>query len=90
MDLARLLQGDSIGGRTNFAELSGNFLFQGGETQLRQVHLRAGPVSAGGNADADASKNISGRFAVEYKSPVAQAHANLAVSGTLRVPRFNR
>jgi hypothetical protein len=90
VDLARLLQGGSIGGRTAFAEVSGNFVAEGGKTQLRQVHLGAGPVSAGGNADADAGKNISGRFAVELKSPVAQTRANLAVSGTLREPRFNR
>jgi hypothetical protein len=57
---------------------------------LRQVHLRTGPLSAGGNAEADASKNLSGRFAVELMSPVAQAHATLAVSGTLREPHFNR
>jgi hypothetical protein len=47
-------------------------------------------VSAGGSADADAGKNLSGRFAVEFKSPVAQAHATFAVSGTLREPRFIR
>jgi hypothetical protein len=90
VNLARLLQGGGIGGKTAFAELSGSFVSEGGKTQLRQVHLVAGPMSAGGNADADAGKNISGRFAVELKSPVAQARANLAVSGTLREPRFNR
>jgi hypothetical protein len=90
VDLARLLHGESVGGRTAFAELSGNFVSEGGETQLRQVHLRAGPVLASGNADADASKNISGRFAAEFNSPAAQASAHFAVSGTLREPRFNR
>jgi autotransporter translocation and assembly factor TamB len=90
VDLARLLQGGSIGGKTAFTELSGNFVSEGGKTQLRQVHISAGPVSAEGSADADASKNINGRFAVELKSPAAQARANLVVSGTLREPRFNR
>jgi hypothetical protein len=90
VDLARLLQGGSVGGKTAFAELSGNVVYEGGKTQLRQVHLGAGPVSAGGIADTDAGKNISGRFSVELKSPVAQAHANLSLSGTLREPRFNR
>jgi class 3 adenylate cyclase len=89
VDLGRLLQGGTVGGRTAFAELSGNFVSEGGKTQLRQVHLVAGPVTAGGNADADALKNISGRFAVELRSPVAQARANLTVSGTLKEPRFN-
>lgn len=90
VDLTRLLQGDSGGGKTVFAELAGNFAYEGGRTQLRQVHLRAGPLAAGGNADVDAGKNISGRFAVEVKSPVAQARADFAVSGTLKEPRFNR
>ena len=90
VDLARLLQGGGVGGKTAFAELTGSFVREGGKTQLRQVRLGAGPVSAGGSADVDAGKNISGRFAVELKSPVAQARANLAVSGTLREPRFSR
>ena len=90
VDLARLLQGSGVGGKTAFTELTGSFVREGGRTQLRQVHLGAGPVSANGSADADASKNISGRFTVELKSPVAQARANLAVSGTLREPRFSR
>jgi hypothetical protein len=90
VDLARLLQGGGVGGKTAFTELTGSFVRDGSRTQLRQVRLAAGPVSAGGNLDVDAGKNISGRFAVELKSPVAQARANLAISGTLREPRFSR
>jgi hypothetical protein len=90
VDLARLLQGGGAGGKTAFAGLTGSFLRDGGKTQLRQIQLVAGPVSAGGNAEVDAGKAISGRFAVELKSPVAQARTNLAVSGTLREPRFSR
>ena len=90
VDLARLLQSGGVGGKTAFAELTGSFVREGPRTQLRQVRLSAGPVSAGGSADVDAGKNISGRFVVELKSPVAQARVNLAVSGTLREPRFNR
>ena len=90
VDLARLLQGGGAGGKTAFAELTGSFVREGGRTQLRQVRLGAGPVSAGGGAEVDGSKNISGRFTVELKSPVAQARANLTVSGTLREPRFSR
>ena len=89
-DLARLLQGGGIGGKTSFAELTGNFVRDVGKTQMQQLRLSAGPVSAGGSAEADARKNLSGRFAVELKSPVAQARANLVLSGTLREPRFSR
>jgi uncharacterized protein involved in outer membrane biogenesis len=89
-DLGRLLQGGGVGGKTAFAELTGSFVREAGKTQLRQIHLGAGPVSAGGNADVDAGKHISGRFTVEIKSPVAQARANLAVSGILKEPHFSR
>jgi len=90
VDLARLLQGGGMGGKTAFAELGGSFVRDGGRTQLAQLRLSSGPVSASGSADADARKNVAGRFSVELKSPVAQARANLALSGTLREPRFSR
>ena len=90
VDLGRVLQGGGVGGKTPFAELSGSFLRDAGKTQLRQIHLAAGPVSAGGSVDADAGKRLSGRFAVEIKSPVAQARANLTLAGTLKEPRFSR
>ena len=90
VDLGRFLQGGEMGGKTGFAELSGSFVREADKTQLRQVHLVAGPVSAGGSADAHAGKRLSGRFTVELKSPVAHARANLALSGTLGEPRFSR
>jgi hypothetical protein len=90
VDLARALQGSDFGGRTSFAELYGNFVRDGGRTQLQQVRLSNGPLSASGNADADAKGNLSGRFSVELKSPVAQGRANVTLSGTLKTPRFSR
>jgi hypothetical protein len=90
VDLGRLLQGGGVGGKSAFAELSGNFVRDGGNTQLRQVLLSAGPMSAGGNVDVDTRRNINGRFAVELKSPVAQARSSLNLSGSLREPRFSR
>ena len=90
VDLARLLQGGGVGGKTVFTELTGGFVREAGRTQLRQMVLVAGPVSAGGSAEVDAGKHLSGRYTVEIKSPVAKARANLAVAGTLREPRFSR
>ena len=90
VELGRFLQGGGVGGKTEFAELTGNFVRDAGKTQLRQVHLASGPLSASGNADADAANRISGRFLVEIKSSVAQARANLALSGTLGEPHFSR
>ena len=90
VDLGLLLQGGGIGGKTAFTELSGNFVRDGGRIQLQQVRLSASPVSASGSADADARKNVGGRFTVELKSTFAQARANVALSGTLKEPRFSR
>jgi hypothetical protein len=90
VDLGRTLQGDAVGGKTRFAELTGSFVREAGKTQLRQIHLRAGPVSARGSAEVDAGKRIGGRFSIELKSPIAQARTNLALSGTLADPRFSR
>ena len=90
VDLARLLQGGGVGGKTVFTELTGGFVREAGRTQLRQMVLVAGPVSAGGSAEVDAGKHLSGRYTVEIKSPVAKARANLAVAGTLGEPRFSR
>ncbi len=90
VDLARLLQGGGMGGKTTFAELSGNFVRDGGRSQVSQLRLSAGPVTASGSAEADARKNVSGRFGVELKSSVVQARASLALSGSLREPRFSR
>ena len=90
VELGRFLQGGGVGGKTGFAELTGNFVRDAGKTQLRQIHLASGPLSASGNADADAGNRISGRFLVEIKSSVAQARANLALSGALGEPHFSR
>ena len=90
VDLARLLQGGGTGGRTLYAELTGTFLREAGRTQLRQINLVSGPLSAGGTVDADAAKRLGGRFVVELKSPVAQARSNLTLTGTLKEPRFSR
>jgi hypothetical protein len=92
VDLGRLLQGGGVGGKTTYTELTGNFVRESGKTQLRQIHLAAGPVRAAGNLDAsaDAVKHLNGRFTVDLKSPVVQAHSNLTLTGTLRDPRFSR
>ena len=90
IDLGRMLQGGGAGGKTAYAELTGGFVREAGRTQLRQINLVSGPVSAGGSAEVDAAKRISGRFVVELKSPVAHARANLTLSGTLQEPHFSR
>ena len=81
---------DNSGGKTSFSEVSGSFAFDNGQTQLRQLKLGAGLITASGNAKVDASKNLHGRFAVNLKSPDLQRSAALALSGTLKEPHFRR
>ncbi|MBE0622820.1 MAG: hypothetical protein IH605_19685, partial [Burkholderiales bacterium] len=90
VDLGRLLQGGEVGGKTRFAELTGSLVSEAGRTQLRQIHLRSGPVSARGSAEVDAGKRINGRFDAELRSPVTHARSRLTVFGTITDPRFSR
>ena len=90
VDLAGLLRNHNGGGKSSFAELGSGFSFEGGMLQLRNTHLGAGLVSASGAADLDAGDKLSGRFTVDLDAPSHQAHANLALSGTLEKPRFSR
>jgi len=90
VDMGRFLQSGEAGGKTAFTALSGTFVRDAGKTELRRLLLAAGPLSARGGADTDAADHISGRFAVELKSSVAQARANLSLSGALGDPHFGR
>ena len=82
VDLVRLLQGESGAGSTQFSELTGNFIQQRGATQLRDVQLSAGRMTAGGSADIDASGKVDARASVALRLAAEQRRADFAVSGT--------
>jgi len=88
LELVSLLRSFSPGGKSSFSEASGGFAYEGGRIQLHDVRLRAGLISANGNADVDADNKLNGHFKVDLKAPTRQARANLTVSGTLKEPRF--
>ena len=90
VDLGRMLQGGTMSGETRFAEIAGNFVHDRGATQLKQVRLTEGGMSANGAVDVDAGKNVRGRFAVDLKLPMEQRRASLAVSGTLTKVEWRR
>ncbi len=90
VNLANLLKNGGSGGKTSFSELVGSFVHNSNRTQLKQMRLTAGIVSASGSAEADANANIRGRFGADLKYSTGQAHANVAVSGSLKQPRFSR
>ena len=90
VNLANLLKNGGSGGKTSFSELVGSFVHNSNRTQLKQMRLTAGIVSASGSAEADANANIRGRFGADLKYSTGQAHANVAVSGSLKQPSFSR
>ncbi len=82
VDLGRMLQGGERRGETKFTELGGSFVHDAGVTQLRQVRLSQATMSATGNVDIDAQRNVRGRFVADLKLSTEQRRANLGVSGT--------
>jgi hypothetical protein len=88
IDLSRVLRGLGGGGRTTYSTLDGKFAYRNGRTQLRSVILAADAMTASGNADITADKQLSGRFAIELKSASTTARSSVALAGTLDNPQF--
>ncbi len=90
VDLGRMVQGGAMSGETKFAELAGSFLHDRGTTQLRQVRLTEGAITATGGVDVDVESNVRGRFAVDLKMSSEQRRANLVVAGNLKKVEWRR
>ena len=90
VNLPNLLKSGGSGGKTSFSELSGRFVRGSKRTQLKQMRLTAGIVSATGSAVADASSRIRGRFGADLMYSTGESHATVAVSGSLKEPHFSR
>ncbi len=90
VDFANELRGVNGNSKSAFSELGSSFLHERGKLQLRNMRLNAGLLSANGYADVDAKDNLSGRFAIELRTTSREARAEVALSGTLAKPSFNR
>jgi hypothetical protein len=90
VDLGRLMQGGGFSGDTRFAEAAGSFVHDRGATQLRQVRLSEGAISANGTVEVDADNTVRGRFAVDLKMSAEQRRANFVISGTLKKIEWRR
>lgn len=90
VDIGRMVQGGAMSGETKFAELAGSFLHDRGATQLRQVRLTEGAITANGGAEVDAESNVRGRFAVDLRMSAEQRRANLVVAGNLKKVEWRR
>ena len=90
VDMGRMLQGGAIRGETRFAEVTGSLVRDRGATQLKQVRLTEGAMTANGTVEVDANDNVQGRFAIELKRAAERQRATLAVSGTLKKVEWQR
>lgn len=90
VDLGRLMQGGAMSGETKFTELAGGVWHDRGATQLRQVRLNEGAMSANGAADVDPDGSVRGRFAVELRMSAEMRRANLVVAGTVKKIEWRR
>lgn len=90
VDLASLVMGQAGSGRSSFNEMAGDFALADGKIQMSRMRLSAGLLSATGDAAADDSSKLDGRFAIDLRTASRQARANLTLSGTLAAPRFSR
>ncbi|MEW6515126.1 MAG: hypothetical protein AB1443_14130, partial [Pseudomonadota bacterium] len=85
VDFGRKMKGES-GGQTRFNKLTGRVTHQGGETQLRDLLLDAGRLTAKGGAELDAGRDIRGRFVATLNLGAARQRASIALSGPFKAP----
>ena len=85
VDFGRMVKGES-GGRTQFKKLTGRVAHRGGETQLRELFVDAGKLTAKGSADIDAGRDIQGQFFVSLNLGAARQRVSIALSGPFKAP----
>ncbi len=84
VDLGSLVQGGEKRGDTKFTDLSASFLHEGGATQIRQIRLGQGSMSATGTLDVDPDGNAQGRVSADLKLSTELRRANFSLSGNLK------
>ena len=88
-DLARAVQsqGKAATGRTQFAEMTGNGVYDRGAVSLRNVTISAGQLNAGASADIAQNGALSGRIVADVRIASQQQRAVLNLGGTVREPQ---
>ncbi len=92
IDLARAIQtgGTQTAGRTLFAELNAQGLYDKGMVQLRNVTIAAGALTAGASLDIGPDNALAGRIVADVKTATQTLRTTLNVGGTLREPLVRR
>ena len=88
-DLARAVQsqGKAATGRTQFAEMTGNGVYDRGAVSLRNVTIAAGQLTAGASADIAQNGALSGRIVADVRVASQQQRAVLNLGGTVKEPQ---
>ncbi len=81
-----LTRSGTRGGQTRFDALSGTLIITGKQIQLRQLYVASGVLSAHGNVNIAANKQLSGRINVALKGIAGLVDVPLDVSGTVSEP----
>ncbi len=88
-DLSRLIQtsGRQAGGRTQFAEMTGQGVYDRGAVALREVQISAGALNAGASADIAQNGALSGRIVADVKTATQTLRQTLVLGGTVKEPQ---
>ncbi len=89
-DLSRGIQtkGKQSSGRTVFAELTAEGLYQGGAVSLHKIRIGAGKLNAAGTLEITPDGGLGGRIVADVESGPRDFSATLNVVGTLKEPRL--
>lgn len=88
-DIARAISTDGrqASGRTPFAEMVGQGVYDKGAVQLRNVTIGAGALNAGASADIAQGGALSGRIVADVKAPTQTLRTTLNLGGTVKEPQ---
>jgi hypothetical protein len=89
VDLSRALQtgGRVITGQTQFAEMSGQGVYDRGAVSIRNVNLGAGALNAGASADISETGALSGRIVADVRTTTQNLRSTLILGGTVQEPQ---
>ena len=88
-DLSRAIQtrGKQAFGRTQFAQMNGQAIYDRGAVALRNVTIGAGALNAGASADIAQSGALSGRIVADVRNAGQTLSATLLLGGTVKEPQ---
>ncbi len=88
-DLSRAIQtgGRQATGRTSFAEMTGQGVFDKGAVALRNVSFSAGAMNAAAVADITPDGALSGRIVADIKTSSQNLRATVNIGGTVKEPQ---